>query len=512
MSGRAGKSLVNMEVSLLFYFLSLFLTFFSRKIFLDCLGIEFMGLTGTLASILGYLNLAELGIVQCVSFFLYKPLQQGDRRQTCEIMSMLGWLYRWIGTVILVGGIAVSLFFPLVFSSAGMGMGIVYFAFYSFLASSLMGYFINYRQILLTADQKNYLVAVYFQSATMVKTVVQIAVAYYWQDVYIWAAAEVVFGLIGCLVLNRKIDQEYPWLETDKSNGRPLIKKYPEVLRYTRQIFVHKMKDFMLNRSDELFVFAFVSLKMVAFYGNYMLVITRILSMISTVMRSVASSIGNLVAEGNRERTLQVFWEFTTMQHLLAGIVSFGIYTLMEPLITVWLGPEYVMDHAILALLAVFVYISTSRTANDLFNHSYGLYADIWAAWTEFGINVCVTVICGLKWGIAGILMGKIVSLLPIVILWKPYYLFTAGFHEPVGVYWRGVVRNYGVEIASFGLATVVATRLPINPYGGFLPWMLYAALSMMVFIVVSTVGSLFFAKGAKGLITRLVKTRRLQG
>ena len=58
MGERVHKSLLNAEVNLLFYFLSLFLTFFSRKIFLDNLGAEFIGLTGTLQNILGYLNLS----------------------------------------------------------------------------------------------------------------------------------------------------------------------------------------------------------------------------------------------------------------------------------------------------------------------------------------------------------------------------------------------------------------------------------------------------------------------
>lgn len=69
MSGRVHKSILNAEVNLIFYFLSLFLAFFSRKIFLECLGDEFIGLTGTLNNILGYLNLAELGIGSCISFF-----------------------------------------------------------------------------------------------------------------------------------------------------------------------------------------------------------------------------------------------------------------------------------------------------------------------------------------------------------------------------------------------------------------------------------------------------------
>ena len=58
MSGRVHKSVLNAEVNLIFYFLSLFLAFFSRKIFLECLGDEFIGLTGTLFSILSLLNIS----------------------------------------------------------------------------------------------------------------------------------------------------------------------------------------------------------------------------------------------------------------------------------------------------------------------------------------------------------------------------------------------------------------------------------------------------------------------
>lgn len=502
------KALVNVEVNMLFYFLTLFLAFFSRKIFLDCLGTEFMGLTGTLASILGYLNLAELGIVQCVNFFLYKPLQEGDRQKTQEIMSLLGFLYRCIGTIILVGGVAVSLFFPLIFGQTVFGLGIVYFAFYSFLCSSLMGYFINYRQILLSADQKNYVVAIYFQSATVVKTVVQIAVAYWLKDLYLWAAAEVVFGVVGCVVLNWKINREYPWLHADKSQGRSLLKKYPDVLTYTRQIFIHKIKDFMLNRSDELFVFIFVSLKMVACYGNYLLIITKITSMLTSAASSVSASIGNLVAEGDKDRTMQVFWEFTTTQHLVAGIFCFALYTLMEPLVAVWLGPEYVLDHTILVLLVIFVYISNSRRANDFFSHSYGLYADVWAAWVELAINVSVTIVCGMMWGITGILIGKIASLLPIIVVWKPYYLFTSGFHLPVGTYWRGVARNYVVFAVAFTVGTIVAQHLTIDPYQGYMQLALYAIVTTTVFVVLDVAGNIAFARGAKELLER-IRTRK---
>ena len=198
--------MLNAEVNLLFYFLTLFLNFFSRKIFLDNLGTEFIGLSGTLSNILGYLNLAELGITACIGYFLFKPLQSNNRQEIQEILSLLGYLYKWIGRFILAGGVLISLFFPLIFSNAELSLSLIYFTFYSFLGSSLIGYFINYRQTLLSADQKNYLVAIYLKSANLVKLVVQILLAYTYKNPFIWVGIEFLFSVIGCIVLNWKID------------------------------------------------------------------------------------------------------------------------------------------------------------------------------------------------------------------------------------------------------------------------------------------------------------------
>src|SRR5574344_1931197 len=207
MGERVQKSLINAKVNLLFYFLSLFFSFYSRKIFLDCLGVDFIGLTGTLGNILGYLNLAELGIGGAVSIFLYKPLLQKDRNSIQEILSLLGFLYRRIGLFIGAAGILVSLFFPLIFSQANLSLGIVYFVFYSFLGSSLIGYFINCRQILLTADQKNYLVSIYFQSAGLIKTALQIWLAYKFKNLYVWVAIEFIFSVFFFILLNWRSEE-----------------------------------------------------------------------------------------------------------------------------------------------------------------------------------------------------------------------------------------------------------------------------------------------------------------
>ena len=509
MSGRVHKSMLNAEVNLLFYFLSLFLAFFSRKIFLDCLGTEFIGLTGTLGNILGYLNLAELGITASIGYFLFKPLQSNNRQEIQEIMSLLGYLYNWIGCIILFGGIIISLFFPLIFAKADLELGIIFFAFYSFLGSSLIGYFINYRQIILTADQKNYLVAIYLQSANILKIILQIFLAYTYQNLYVWVGIELVFGIIGCVILNWKINKEYPWLHVDKKKGRLLLKKYPDIITKTKQVFIHRIKDFFLVKSDELFIFLFVSLKMVAYYGNYMIITSKLISLFSAITGSVGASIGNLVAEGDKTKMMRVFWELTTIQHTIANVICFSLYAFIEPFISHWLGAEYIMDHKILILLLIFLYISHSRGSVDAFNYAHGLYADVWSAWAELIINISITIIAGLKWGIIGILLGKITSLMVIIVFWKPYYLFSAGFKKSVGIYWRGVLRNYIISAFAFGTSLYLLHFVPINPYYSIWDWALYAAIGMIIFLTIDLSATLSFAKGAKDSLNRIKTIRK---
>lgn len=504
MSGRVSKSIKNAEVNLFFYFLTLFLSFFSRKIFLDCLGPEFIGLSGTLSNILGYLNLAELGIASCISFHLYKPLQENNHERLQELLSIYGYLYQCVGLIILIVGLILSVFFPWIFGNTTLPISIVYFAFYSVLGSSLIGYFINYRQILLSADQKNYIVAIYTRTASLIKTILQIYLAYNYKNLFLWVSVEFLFSLLACIILNWKINKEYPWLHTNKHKGKFLLKKYPGILTNTKQIFIHKIKDVILMRSDELFVFMFVSLKMVAYYGNYTLIVSRIGQVFSAMLDSINAGIGNLIAEGNKDKIMQIFWEMLTIRHFVAGFLCFATYHFVEPLISVWLGEQYILDRTITALLAIYIYISASRGVVDMYNHAHGLYADTWSAWSELAINITVTIIAGYLWGIIGILWGKIISTGIIIILWKPYYLFKSGLHSKYTIYWAGAYRYYLVSIISILLGHYILQHIHINASDSYYAWGLYCICGIALFLLINITLILIFCKGSYNSILRL--------
>ena len=70
---------------------------------------------------------------------------------------------------------------------------------------------------------------------------------------------------------------------------------------------------------------------------------------------------------------------------------------------------------------------------------------NVWTSWAELIINIAVTLALAPFFGIAGILLGKIVSVFYFNVFWKPYYLFSEGFHKSVWEFWKPMTTYYGI-------------------------------------------------------------------
>lgn len=267
---RTSKSLKNAQVALIFYFLQLLLGFFSRKVFFDYLGSEILGLNTTASNLLGFLNLAELGVSTAVSFFLYQPLYDKDYKKLNKLVSLQGWIYRNVAFFIIIASGILMCFFPIIFKKSPLPIWYAYLTFSILLFSSLLGYFRNYKQIVLYADQKGYKIQEYVQGSMIVKTVLQIlTIPYFPFPFFTWLILEFIGAISTTILLNYIIKKNYSWLDTKVSEGKKYLKEYPEVLKKTGQAFFHRIGFVILNQSSPLIIYAFTSLTTVALYGNY---------------------------------------------------------------------------------------------------------------------------------------------------------------------------------------------------------------------------------------------------
>lgn len=508
-SSRTAKSILNVKVALVFYFLNLLLQFFFRKIFLDYLGGEVLGLNTTAQNLLGFLNLAELGIGGAVAYNLYKPLYEGNRKAVNEIVSIQGWLYRRIAYAVIAGAVVLMCFFPLIFAKAQVPLWYAYGSFIVLLASALLGYFFNYKQIVLSADQKEYRITYSVQGVKIIKIVFQILSIRYLSHGYVWwMVLEIIMAGVTSYVLGKSIRKEYPWLKAEPHKGQELHKQYPTIITKTKQIFFHKIGGFVLSQTSPLIIYAYTSLTLVAVYGNYMLIVVGVTLLVNALLNSIMAGVGNLVAEGDKKRIKSVFWELTVLRMWLASVICFGMYMLSDSFIALWVGKEYILPQPTFIVLVLITFINLSRT-NDVFLAAYGLYQDIWAPVVEATLNLGLSILLGYYYGLTGILSGVLVSLLIIVYSWKPFFLYKKGFKESMAEYvWR-YAKYLCLLLAAYWVSDWLVhkfTALSVDNYG---QWVVYSIFVLLVYISISLLLLTLTDKFSKAFVGRICRVIR---
>ena len=154
-SGRTKNTTRNIGAGLIDRLVSLVLPFAIRTAIIWTLGAEFTGLASLFASILQVLSIAELGFNTAIVYNLYKPMADGDEKKICETVSLFKKIYRVVGFVMLIIGLAIMPFLPQMINGGYPSSINLYIVYLLYLVNSAASYFLfAYKECLLIADQR----------------------------------------------------------------------------------------------------------------------------------------------------------------------------------------------------------------------------------------------------------------------------------------------------------------------------------------------------------------------
>lgn len=499
---RTQKGVRNSIVALSFYLINLVLQFISRKVFIDYLGTEVLGLNTTIVSILQFFNLAELGIGPAVACTLYKPVRENDYDAINEILAVQGRLYKIIALIVIGGSSIALLFFPQIFAKADIPLWYAYATYIVLLFGSLLGYFYNYKQVLLSADQQDYKIQISYKLAMLLKLACQIVAVIYLENGYLyWILLEFVFSIVGAVWLNLIIYRSYPYLKESRGYSKGLVDKYPGIITKVKQLFFHKISTYVLSQVSPLIIYAYATLTLVSIYGNYMLIITGLISLLAAVSNGLNGGVGNLVAEGDEGKIAKVFRELFSVRFYMVAIVTYGFWIFADSFITLWVGADMLLDKTCLLLLSFILFCNTFRPTVDSFINAYGLFKDIWAPVAEATINLGLSVALGSIMGLNGILIGVSSSLIFMVIIWKPVFLFSQGFRKPIFKYYIVFFKHSIICLACAVVTSHLGQVLFLSFDSMITPLLCIVLYAIIVFVVL-----LLIEEGLRNFVRRFVK------
>lgn len=130
-------------IGLLAKLLGILLSFISTRFFVRYLGIEILGVNGVFSNVLGFLQLAEMGIGTAITYARYQPVVDNNIKEIQILMHFYKIVYRWIYIIILAVGFVMIPFLPYFVTDVSYELSYLVLIYFIQLASSASTYLLE---------------------------------------------------------------------------------------------------------------------------------------------------------------------------------------------------------------------------------------------------------------------------------------------------------------------------------------------------------------------------------
>ena len=506
---RVKSSIKNIGTGLIGQMLLLVTTFVTRTVFISTLGSTYLGVSGLFGNILSLLSLAELGVGQAITFSLYKPIAENDTDKINSLMAIYKKIYLCIFAFVFVVGTSLAPFLRYIIKDFDQipHITVIYLL---YVINSASSYLFVYRNTLLIASQKNYVVHRISYVFSILMMVVQILGLVIFKNYFVYLVTQIVTVIAQNIVTAITAGKIFPELNT--KNAKKLgVEEKNGLIKNIKSLMIYKVGTLALNSTDNILISYFVGIVKVGLYSNYNLICTSVTGFLSTIFGNLTASIGNLNAVESKEKKISMFNIINLATFWLYGVCCICIFCVSNAFITAWIGKDYLLSYRELFIIVLNAYVAGMLFAPFNYRQTMGLFVyGKMRPVISAAINIIASVVLGKYYGLEGILWGTIIARVTTNVWFDPYIVFKKGLDASPRHYFF----DYLIKLLLFMATGAIAfTITSIIPGVGMVSLIIQAAiafiLSNAVFLLIyarsdefkylKTVAMSFFTKKQKG-------------
>ena len=480
----------NAKLNIIFGYLSqigiIVLSFVGRRIFLNFLSVDYLGINGLYSNILSVLSLAELGLDTALVYSLYKPVAENDVPLINSLLRYFRKIYVGLAFGILSVGLALTPFLRFIVKSDLRNDELIIY-YILFLLNSFASYFVAHKVALLSASQQQRVQKLVALLSGLILQFLHIAVLIIWKSFLIYVITTVSVTVINNLILSLSCNKLHPYLKNKTAavsfDTAPIKSKIASTL-------IYKIGAVAINNTDNILISVIVSTAAVGFYSNYFTVITAVQGFIAIITTALISGIGSLGANRDKTRQYEIFNVALLFYHFISALGLIGFSLLFNNVITLWLGAEYLFDANTVFIIALNFYVTNAISPVWMYREANGLFEKVrYLMIIRAAINLILSIVLGKLLGTFGILLATVISLIVTSFWYEPPILFKNVFGVSVFKYWQKQIKYFAVTAISFTICAFIIRFIPEGIPFLMLKCMTVIAVTAILFLAVSFKG-----------------------
>lgn len=481
---RVKHSLLNISAGIGNQLIITALSFFSRTVFINTLGVEYLGVNGLLTSILAILSLAEAGIGSSIIYNLYKPVAENDMEKTKVLMRVYRNAYLVIALVVFGLGLSLLPFLEIFIKDTSVKN--VHLIYLIFLLNSVLPYLFLHKNSFLNVAQKGYIVTGLYTVSSIISTGLKVFILLHTQNYILYLVIESAVTITTTITLAIIVDKMYPYLK-EKVTGRLDLETKNRIVKNVKAIVIQNIGSYLVLGTDNLIISSFVSVAAVGLYSNYCMLIDICRNFAYQISNNIYHSVGNLVAKESTEKIYSIYKVSMLVNFWLYSSFIICLFLLIEPFITLWIGKEYLMSNGILIILLLLFFERGMRNSISMVKTTSGIFhEDRYSTLIQAGINLVVSILLVKTMGIIGVFIGTLVSVLAVPFWLTPKLVYKMVFQKPIKDYYKTYLKYTCTGLMAFVVVSYISNLLPTlgivfmiikGMIGVIVPFMVYVAV-----------------------------------
>lgn len=482
MSGsRLKKSVNNIFAGVINRVLLLVFNFILRTVMIKTLGVEYLGINGTFADIMSMVCMADLGFNTAVVYSFYEPLAQNDKKAIQALTTFYKKVYNTIAIVVALIGVSLI---PFLNKIINLEQNVPHLTLYYVLAlaDTIGSYLFAYKISVMTADQKEYIQVRISMVFNVVKVLLQIVLLIWLKSYGIYLVLSLIATVGSNIVASIKAEKEYPYIKEKRGLEK---EKKRDIFDTIRSVFLYKISNVILTGTDNTLISALVGTVYVGYYSNYFLLENSLYVIMKIVFRSTTASVGNLVVTEDAKTRYRVFDYMQTISFCMCAVVIPCYFVLVDDFIShVWLGKGFGIGLFALIGLCLNFYITSVFLPLISFREAIGLYRKTkYYMLAAALLNVGLSAIFSIKWGMAGILLATPIARLLTYVWYEPKILFEEYFEKGAGQFIVQCIKNVFLVTGISWLCYIIGTHILVS---GIIGWILKGCLCGSLSLIIT--------------------------
>ena len=411
--------------------------------------------------------------------------------------------YFVIGLIIAIVGLSLIPLLPILINeyesigTLGINAVVIYIL---YLFQTIASYwFFAYKSAIIKADQKEYKVNIVLTFSTIITSTLQIIVLLIVPKLELYTLVSIIVIIIQNLVISRISKKMYPLV--DERNVKPLEKKEMfSMIKDCGAVFLFKLNAVVVDATDNIVLSSLIGLSIVGLYSNYLMAVYLIKSVTGKFYNAFTASFGNLHASGDLEYEHKMFEVINFCTFFLFSVSAVWLVCNVNDFINMLLGSDYLVtsfsyngktiETPINILLAVEMYLFGMYSFLSRIRNATGLFREIMISPIIcIVVNLVVSILLVPIIGIAGVIIGTIVSGLLTYMWIDPWIIHKKLFKTPITKYFFKNALYISVSIMS---SLVIYYLIS---YIGVFGWLGLIIKSIVSVLLAATINTILFWK-----------------